>query len=137
MRPTTKVLLAGFVAALGLVASGSASGEISSFTVDSRATLSADRAGATVTGTITCTEGDAASVSVNIVQVVGRKLTTASGSTEISCTGAVQGWSAAAHTFGTTTLRLSPGAATVGASAFDSTDFTSTGGNHAIKLSPH
>jgi hypothetical protein len=133
---TRAVVLASAAAISCVFGTVAASAEVTSFTLGSKGSLAADRQHATVTGTITCTEGDAATVNANIVQVVGRLLVNASGSSSLTCSGQPQSWSVTVATFGTTTLRLAAGKATLGWSAIDQTDFTAVGGNTTVLLKP-
>jgi len=137
MSCTSRLIAIGMLAVVSAaVAVGTAFAEITTLSLDPKGTLSADRTRATISGSITCTDGDSVMVYANVAQVVGRLLSNASGSTAISCTGEPQVWSVTAQTFGASTLRLAPGKASVGVTASDTSDFTATGGNHTILLKP-
>jgi hypothetical protein len=107
------------------VGAGVAQADISSFTVNPRATLSADRTQATVTGTVTCTSGDLLGLFASVDEVVGRVDRSAFGQAyPVTCTGGAQPWSVVASIPAGSTLRMVPGPASVTAGAFDNTDFT-------------
>jgi hypothetical protein len=92
-RPASLALL---IATLGLSSAGTASAAITSATIDG-ATLGAGRQTVTVTGTITCTEGE--SWYLNGIQVIQGQQIVASGPVVAegdTCTGAPQPYTAVA-----------------------------------------
>ena len=87
------LLACGIALAFGAVLTGTALA-ISS-TINSKAQLSADKTSAFASGTIICSAGSTASVTVIITQSSGKTDTTGSGnSDDITCTGMVQPWTA-------------------------------------------
>jgi hypothetical protein len=93
-----------------------AAAEAATGTIDPRATLSADRTMATVTGTVSCNplvSGGFSVLSVAIQEVVGRLPVQGFGSTSIpTCTGASMPWSVTTQT----STAYVPGPASVSAS---------------------
>jgi hypothetical protein len=120
MRSRTRLILLGAIATLVLaIGAGTSSAGVSSLTIDPKATLSADRTQATVTGTIVCDAGDSVDMFANITETVGRLQRFARNLTlnTITCTGAVQPWSVTVTDL--STLPLLPGPANVGAFALE------------------
>lgn len=115
------VAIAAFALVIG---NGTALAAIGTITIDPKAKLSADHMQATVTGTINCLAGDQVNMFANITETIGRVQRFARNLdlNTIDCTGAVQPWSVVV-TATSSTLRLLPGPANVGAFAFDQSDF--------------
>jgi hypothetical protein len=134
MRPMTRLMVATAVAAIGVAISGAASAAITGLTINPLTTLSPDRSGATLSGTITCTSGDSVTVFAGFTEVVGRTIQEATGSTGVSCTGAAQSWSVAAT--GQTGARFLPGRASAFVDGLDGTDFTSMQITQTILVRP-
>jgi hypothetical protein len=87
----------GWAAALVLLTSlanaSPASANILAFTINDRASLSADRTQVIVTGTIVATPGESLSVSGQIIQVQGREFaSTGLGTALLTADGSVQTW---------------------------------------------
>jgi hypothetical protein len=134
MRPRTRLVVAFVFAALGVaIAAGSASAAFSSLTVDPKAQLSPDRTTATVTGSVTCDEGDFVFVDATISEAQGRTFAQAHREVQLFCTGSPQSWSIPTSAFGVTWL---PGRASVNVVTFDTFDFTGVGVHSTIILSP-
>jgi hypothetical protein len=115
-RKMARLILVATAAALALaVCGGVAQAAISSFTVNPKATLSADRTQATVTGTITCTSGDSFGANASITEVVGRIQRSAFGYTPSpsTCSGAAQPWAVTTSIPIGSTLVLVPGPASL------------------------
>ncbi len=73
MRLRTRLILLGAIAAFVLgIGAGTSLGAVGTITIDPKATLSADRTQATLTGTINCFFGDVVEIPVNITETVGR-----------------------------------------------------------------
>ena len=123
MRLTTRLFLVGAMAVLAIaISAGSASATISNFTVDPKGTLADGGTHVTVSGTVTCLEGDSVTVFVGLSQVVGRLSRGASTSTSIFCTGTTQPWSVTLSAI--VVLPFVPGRAALNAQAADFTDFS-------------
>jgi hypothetical protein len=86
------LLLVALVLTLTLALHGTASAAVMSLTLAAKAQLSASKTSAVATGTIVCPEGSTAKVTVVITQTSGRTETASQGTTEVTCTGAVQTW---------------------------------------------
>jgi hypothetical protein len=135
MRSPTRVftvagVLAGLVVALS---ASSATAAISSLTVGPKAQLSPDRRIATITGTISCDDGDLVFVDASLSQTQGRTFAQATREVPVFCTGSPQSWSIPTSTFGVTWL---PGRASVNVVTFDTFDTTGVGVHSTIVLSP-
>jgi hypothetical protein len=93
--------LLGAVLAAGLLAvpSSTATAHISSVAIDPSAQLSAGRQMVTVSGTMTCTEGESIGVNVRLVQGSVEGYGNSPGMTgpQLYCTGASQPWSVQAY----------------------------------------
>lgn len=103
---------------------GTSLGAVGTITIDRKATLSADHRQATLTGTISCDEGDSVDVFALITETIGRvqqRLARNLTLSTISCTGAVQPWSVTVTAL-SSTLPLLPGPVNVGVFAFDLSD---------------
>ena len=115
-----KLLLAG-VLALGVSLSvfSFASASVSSLTVSPKADLLPGKTSVVVNGTIVCTQGD----TVDVTAIVIQGNSAATGTTSVTCTGAVQNWAAGADTVIGSSLKNGP--ASYLSQAFDNTDGTS------------
>ena len=127
MRFKTRLVVVGAIATLAIaIGAGNASAVISTYTVNPKATLSADGTVVTLTGTITCDFGDSIFNFFQVTEVVGRTIRQAQASfffpPWLICAGASQSWSQSLFTFGT--LPFLPGRAELHTIPFDDTDFT-------------
>ncbi len=124
MRLRTRLILLGAIAAFVLgIGAGTSLGAVGTITIDPKATLSADRTQATLTGTINCFFGDVVEIPVNITETVGRLQRFGRGfSGDLFCTGEPQPWSAVVTDL--STLLWVPGPANANAFAFDLSDGT-------------
>jgi len=121
MRLTSRVAVVGATLVAGWFAATAAAADMSAMTVGvgDKASLSTpDRATAFVPVTVVCpqmTQQDSGSVTVNIVQTLGSKSTSGSGSTAIVCDGQAHAYTVAVTTAGGAD-RWRAGAAQVSAS---------------------
>ena len=111
-------VVAAFVVAVGVAA---ASGTISTFTLASKAGLSSNGKAVTLSGTITCTQGDEVEIDGSVTQVSGRVVSGASEETFVLCNGDEQSWSLTAGS--PLTLPFKPGKAEASVTVSDLTDF--------------
>jgi hypothetical protein len=138
MHSPVRLLVAGAVATIAIAIPGIASGAIYSYTVTPKALLSARGTLVTVSGTITCDEGDQIANYFTLTEVVGRTVRSADQSVYpnwVTCTGVLQPWSITLRTFGT--LSFLPGLAEEHSIPFDTFDFTvGPDNNQPIVLTP-
>jgi Family of unknown function (DUF6299) len=85
------------IAIVGITA-GAAFAHISEFTIDEDATLAPGGLQVVVTGTLQCTAGETANVSVTVSQDRGQQTATGFGFANIACDGSVQSWGATVST---------------------------------------
>jgi hypothetical protein len=125
MGMKTKLAVASVVAAVAAaVGASGASATVTTFSVDDHASIGLNGGALTVTGFIQCTAGDLADVSAIVIQSKGQLLADGFGDTgTFTCTGGLQAWTLAIPaSIGT----FKPGQASLQATAFDDTDFTSS-----------
>jgi hypothetical protein len=142
-RPRSVRSVASFVSALAavatiaLLATTAAEAATPVLSLDPAAVLTADRAGATITGTVVCEAGDTFLIyGANVFQVVGRVAVSASSSSAVSvpCTGAPEHFSVTVHTFYNEST-LAPGRASVGLTGLtDTSEFGAI--NTVVRLKP-
>ena len=130
--------MAGAVATIAIAVPAIASSAIYNYTVDPKAQLLAQGTLVTLSGTITCDEGDQIANYFQVTEVVGRTLRSAEASIYpnwIACTGALQPWSFTLRAF--STLPFLPGRAGEHSIPFDTFDFgVGPDNNQPIVLSP-
>lgn len=123
MRFRTRMIAVGAIATIAFaVGASTAMAQFAVLTIDPKATLSADRTEATLTGTINCPIGDVDQVPVNISEIVGRLQVFGRGfGGTIFCTGAPVPWSAVV--LDQSVKRWVPGPANANAFAFNQNFF--------------
>jgi len=138
MHAPVRLLIAGAVAPIAIAIPEIASGAIYSYTVAPKAQLSQRGTLVTLSGTITCDEGDQIANYFTVTEVVGRTVRSAEQSIYpnwVTCTGVLQPWSITLRAFGT--LPFLPGLAAEHSIPFDTYDFTvGPDNNQPIVLSP-
>ena len=123
MGSRTRVAVVAAVALAVAIGAASAAGAISTFTVGSKAVLSANAKAATLSGTITCAQDDEVEIDGSVTQAAGRVAGGAMGSTFLVCTGDPQSWSVTAGNPLMLPFRAGKAGASVVVSDFTDSDF--------------
>lgn len=101
----------GLVAILFFAVNGTALGAVSSLSLDSKAYLSDSKTSAVATGTVICTAGNSADITVVVVQSSGKVDGAASGTQTVLCSGLVQAYSVTVHVAVGSSLKKGPAVA--------------------------
>lgn len=112
--------LLGLGFGLMLVPASPAFADISDFSINGAATLGSNGLSATVTGTILCSVGEMAFISVTVTQIHAKQMANAAGSTQIfPCNGTILNWSVTVQSTNAVPMRTGPASASAIASGID------------------